>query len=282
MQKDKKNIIWLASYPKSGNTWFRVFLSNLLLDSKEPVSINQLEKTPIASARNIFDEITGLSSGELSFEETDLLRPDVYREYANSEDGLRFLKVHDAYTFLPDGKPMIPESVTKSAIFFIRNPLDVAVSFAHHSSSSTENMVKAMNNTNYAFCSKTDRIHNQLRQKLLTWSEHVESWTSNIPFPVLVLKYEEMLDNTYETFEKAVKFIGLEKNRQQIEKALEFSRFDVLKSQEEKEGFKEKAPDAEKFFRKGKSGSWKSELSGELAMEIQHNHAEVMKKYGYT
>ncbi|MBN2682313.1 MAG: sulfotransferase domain-containing protein [Bacteroidales bacterium] len=278
---DKKNIIWLASYPKSGNTWFRVFLSNLLLDSKEPVSINQLEKTPIASARNIFDEITGLSSGELNFDETDLLRPDVYREYANSEDGLRFLKIHDAYTFLTNGKPMIPESVTKSAIYFIRNPLDVAVSFAHHSNTTTVNMVKAMNNTNYAFCSKTDRIHNQLRQKLLTWSEHVESWTCKLPFPILVLKYEEMLNNTYETFEKAVKFIGLEKSKEQIKKAIEFSSFDVLKAMEQKEGFKEKAPDSESFFRKGKEGSWKLELSADLAMELQQNQEKVMRKYGY-
>lgn len=278
---DKKNIIWLASYPKSGNTWFRVFLSNLLTDSFEPVSINQLEKTPIASARNIFDEITGLSSGELSFEETDSLRPEVYKEYANSEDGMRFLKIHDAYTFLLNGKAIIPDSVTISAIYFIRNPLDVVVSFAHHSNSTNANMVKAMNNPKYAFCSKTDRIHNQLRQKLLTWSQHVESWTGDLPFPVFVMRYEDMLNNTFETFEKAVKFLKLDKTSEQINRALEFSKFDVLKSQEKKDGFKEKAPDAGKFFRKGKAGSWKSELSNNLADEIRANHLEIMKKYNY-
>lgn len=278
---DKKNIIWLASYPKSGNTWFRVFLSNLLSGSDEPVSINQLEKTPIASARNIFDEITGLSSGELSFEETDLLRPDVYKELANADDSLKFLKIHDAYTILSNGKTLVPENVTKAAIYFVRNPLDVAVSFAHHSNATVDNMVKAMNNSNYAFCSKTDRIHNQLRQKLLTWSEHVTSWTENLPFPVLVLRYEDMLENTFESFSKAVNFIGLEKTADEIKKAIKFSSFEILKSMEEKEGFKEKAPDAKSFFRKGIAGSWKSELTEDLANELIQNHKIIMQKYRY-
>src|SRR6056297_2434972 len=78
-----KNTIWLASYPKSGNTWFRVFLSNLFSETPEPADINSLHETPIASARQPFDEATGLPSSDLTFEEVDHLRPEVYRFQAN-------------------------------------------------------------------------------------------------------------------------------------------------------------------------------------------------------
>ena len=65
----ERNIIWLASYPKSGNTWFRVFLTNLLSDSDTPANINDLTETSISSSRKLFDDYTGLSSADLTFEE---------------------------------------------------------------------------------------------------------------------------------------------------------------------------------------------------------------------
>ena len=66
---DLKKIVWLASYPKSGNTWFRVFLSNLLSKANQPVDINNLFAAPIASNRQLFDEATGLSSSDLTADE---------------------------------------------------------------------------------------------------------------------------------------------------------------------------------------------------------------------
>ena len=81
-----KKIIWLASYPKSGNTWFRVFLSNLLSHSDKPADINNLYATPIASNRELFDEATGISSSELTLDEIDNLRPLVYEFYARTAE----------------------------------------------------------------------------------------------------------------------------------------------------------------------------------------------------
>lgn len=278
---DNKKIIWLASYPKSGNTWFRVFLTNLLRDSDTPASINELESTPIASARNIFDDIAGVPASELTSDEIDLIRPEIYKKIAEDSDELIYQKIHDAYTFLPDGNSLIPDSATKAAIYFVRNPLDVAVSFAHHSCVSFDNMIKSMNDRHYAFCSKTDRLHNQLRQKLLTWSEHISSWTELPEFPVHIMKYEDMISDTYGTFSSAVKFIGLKKSKIQIEKAIRFSSFEILKEQEEQFGFKEKAPDSKSFFRKGKTESWKEELNEKQIKTIISNHKKMMKKYGY-
>jgi len=274
-------IIWLASYPKSGNTWFRVYLSNLLRDTEEPVSINKLDRTPIASARNMFDEATGLSSAELTNDEIDNLRPDVYQSLSDEAKDYLYFKIHDAYTKLDDGRNLIPTTATKAAIYFVRNPLDVATSFAHHSNLPYDKMIAAMGNSDYAFCSKSDKLHNQLRQKLLTWSGHVESWTTPKPFPVHVMKYEEMKTNTFETFKKVTRFLGLRHTDEQILKALNFSSFEVLAEQEKKEGFKEKSQDAKYFFRKGLIGSWKEELENDLVKKIISDNEDVMKKYGY-
>ncbi|KAB2870631.1 MAG: sulfotransferase domain-containing protein, partial [Bacteroidales bacterium] len=94
---DLRKIVWLASYPKSGNTWFRVFLSNLLSESDQPADINNLYATPIASSRELFDEATGLSSAELTLDEIDILRPGVYSYAARNSKEILFQKVHDAW-----------------------------------------------------------------------------------------------------------------------------------------------------------------------------------------
>ncbi|HVU23800.1 MAG TPA: sulfotransferase domain-containing protein, partial [Opitutus sp.] len=126
-----KGIVWLASYPKSGNTWFRTFLTNFLRDGDAPAAINELAGGPIASARIHFDEAVGYDSGEMTYDEIDALRPDVYRQWAREAQQTPFCKIHDAYTFLPDGRPLSPPDATECALYFVRNPLDVAVSFAH-------------------------------------------------------------------------------------------------------------------------------------------------------
>ena len=77
---DLHNIVWLASYPKSGNTWFRAFLTALLNPGSSDIDINNLYQTTIASSRQLFDEMTGISSADLSQSEIDRLRPLVYRE----------------------------------------------------------------------------------------------------------------------------------------------------------------------------------------------------------
>lgn len=276
-----KNIIWLASYPKSGNTWFRVFLTNLLRDCDEPADINDLERTPIASARNLFDDLAGVPASDLSFDEIDSLRPDVYMKIAQDAKEPVYQKVHDAYIYIPHGRPLIPPEATRCAVYFVRNPLDVAVSFAHHTALSYDAMIKAMVNPDYSFCSKPGRLHNQLRQKLLSWSGHIRSWTEQNDFPVHIMKYEDMLADTFSVFKDAVYFIGLEKSDEQIRKAIRFSSFEELKKQEEQEGFNEKAPNAESFFRKGISGSWKEELTAQQIGQIVRDHGEMMERYGY-
>lgn len=279
--QDYKRIIWLASYPKSGNTWFRAFLANLLRKTDKPADINELEGGPIASSRQLFDEATGLSSSDLTPEEIENLRPFVYQYIARNSSEIVFHKIHDAYTLTSEGLPIVPADATKGAIYFIRNPLDVAVSFAYHSNMSFEAITEAMNNIDYAFCSKTSRLHMQLRQKLLSWSGHYLSWTEQSHFPVLLMKYEDMLQSPYEIFSKAVEFCGLQFTEEEINAAIQKSSFKELQKQEKEKGFREKSPDSQTFFRKGKADIWKEELPASLAEQIRNDHRYVMAKLGY-
>lgn len=277
-----KGIVWLASYPKSGNTWFRTFLANFQSERDQPADINALGGAPIASARGPFDEALGYDSGELTFDEIDALRPEVYRQIAREAKEPLYCKVHDAYTFLPDGRPLIPPEATAGALYFVRNPLDVAVSFAHHSAAkSIDRLITALGDEQNAFCESSASEPNQLRQKLLSWSAHVLSWVDAPGIRVHVMRYEDMKRAPEETFGRAVRFLRLPEDRGRLEKAIAFSRFEELQAQEERTGFREKVPRAKSFFRKGEVGSWREALSPEQAQRVIAAHATVMRRFGY-
>jgi aryl sulfotransferase len=111
--------IWLASYPKSGSTWFRMLVANLSAQDSKPVDINDLpERGNIASARGPFDHLLLIDSGLLTHDEIDCLRPRVYEqlaqgaaddEYDSREKTVpvRFVKTHDAYSLTPNGESLV-------------------------------------------------------------------------------------------------------------------------------------------------------------------------------
>lgn len=278
---DKRKIVWLASYPKSGNTWFRAFLTALLNPWNKDIDINNLHPTTIASSRQLFDEMTGVSSAELTPDEIDRLRPEVYRQNALESNEMIYHKIHDGWIRLPGGEPLIPADVTHSVVYMIRNPLDVLVSFSHHLNVGIDKTLAIMNNPGYTFCNKSDRLHNQLRQHLLTWSSHVKSWVDDSGLPLIVIRYEDMSDSSLETFAKAVSFIGLEYKDAEISAALDQCTFTRLKQQEQEKGFSEKSPGSSNFFRNGKVGDWENVLTAEQVKSIADAHGEVMCRFGY-
>lgn len=281
MIKSGKNIIWLASYPKSGNTWLRVLISNLMSESNEPVNINDIKRTPIASSRSIFDSIAGANSSDLSNQEIENLRPEVFHQLAENSNEQLFLKVHDAWKLTTNGKPMFPEDVSGGVIYIIRNPLDVAVSFGFHSSIKPEKMLENLNNKSYAISGGKLKLKDQLQQILSSWSSHVKRWTVDSKLPCFVIRYEDMLDKPLSTFKGVVDFIGMDYSDQEIKTALEFSNFNILKEQEENAGFKEKPITANAFFRKGAYNQWKEHFSRETAIEFYSLNKEMMDQYGY-
>ncbi len=275
------NIFWLASYPKSGNTWMRVLLTNYLRNTDTPADINSLDAGPIASARQIFDDNVGVEASDLTQDEIERYRPYVYEKISDEATEPLFLKVHDAYTETCEGKPIISKKATAGVLYLVRNPLDVSVSFAHHGASSIEKTVEKMGDPAYAFVDNPKRLHNQLRQRLLCWSGHVRSWVHEPDLPVMIVRYEDMVADTISTFTEVIRFCGLDDNPQRIARAVEFSGFRQLQSQEKEHGFGEKMPLAKSFFRSGSTGSWSSELNAELVTQLLSDHSEVMTELNY-
>jgi len=277
-----KAIVWLASYPKSGNTWFRTFLTNFLSNGDQPADINRLKGGPIASGRQPFDEAVGYDSGEMTYEEIDHLRPEVYLYQAQHAKETQYCKVHDAYTFLPDGRALIPAEATACALYFIRNPLDVAVSFAHHGGHDHfERTIKQMgsNENSFGEVDATEKL--QLRQKLLSWSNHAQSWIDAPGIRVLPIRYEDMKLDGQKTFGDAIRFADLPNDAGRIAKAIRFSDFKEVKKQEEATGFGERSSRAKSFFRQGETGSWRDSLTPEQAAKIISDHSEMMHRFGY-
>lgn len=277
-----KRIVWLASYPKSGNTWFRAFLANFLRDPDVPVNINQIQTGPIASARMPLDTALGYDSSDLTFEEIDSLRREHFLACGEEEGAPLFFKVHDAYTCTSAGQPLFPPEVSLAVIYLVRNPLDVCVSFAHHCGRSEyDRVIKSMSRPEHAMAGNVRRHNDQLRQRMLSWSGHVASWRDAAGHRVKILRYEDMKQNTLQTFTEAIGFLGLPTDERRVKKALEFSSFEELSRQEEKNGFRERVHAERKFFRKGVVGDAQRTLSESQKATIRTDHESMMRQMNY-
>ena len=130
----------------------------------EPVDINNLQTGPIASARDLFDEEVGVEASDLTMEEIDALRPALFVDYACNLETLEFIKVHDAFTYTRSNVPLFPSEVTRATIYILRNPLDIAISYADHNHVSIDESIQFMNDHRHAFLENPNRVSNQLRQ----------------------------------------------------------------------------------------------------------------------
>lgn len=280
MSESMKGIYWLASYPKSGNTWFRSFLYNLQINGDAPADINDIETGEIASGRAWLDEVLGFDTAELSADEIERLRPAVY-EWSRHSEEVGYHKIHDAYTLTTDGQPLVSQAGTLGALYIIRNPLDVAPSAAHHWNVSLDDAIERMGNADMKLAASRKGLSSQVRQRLLSWSQHVLSWVDAPDLSCHVMRYEDMQRQPQEAFSAAARFLRLPDDAASIDKAIQFSRFEVLAQQEAEKGFKERPTHAARFFRQGKSGGWREKLTPSQVDRIVTAHSEVMQRFGY-
>jgi len=281
MNHHKKNIIWLVSYPKSGNTWIRLFFENLVANKSDPVLINQLQYSPSAGNLRILEDHIGIYISDLTNEEIQNLRPEVYNSISSHSEEVAFLKVHDAMTKCPNGLELFPIDITKAVIYIIRNPLDIAVSYSFHNSCSIPSTIEKMLDERRFICSSINRIQTQCRQFLSSWSNHVDSWTTNQKLPTMVVRYEDLKNNPLKNFRRIVEFTQIQAEESKIKKAIKFSEFSFLKKQEERYGFKERPLNAIRFFREGQINSWRKHLNEELKCSLVNKNSIQMKKYNY-
>lgn len=272
-----RNILWLASYPKSGNTWLRLFLFNYLFDPEKPAPINQAYRVGPSDAVATLYRKVAKGDVDLSVARTSLkLRNQVIRAHSSNGADVNFMKTHNS-NMEAHGRRLIPPNLTRGAIYIIRNPFDMAVSFAHHYNSDMDDVAKAIGNPAHIVSPDPSVVH----QFIGNWSDHVRSWTENASFDCHVLRYEDMADDPETAFGGALRFLGAPDEGEKLRKAIRFSNFDEAKKQEREFGFVERSLGSTKFFRSGRVGEGREVLPSSAIDRIISEHGDVMEKHGY-
>lgn len=275
-------LFWLASYPKSGNTWFRAFVGNLNGECDVPTSINDLSSTPMASSRNWIDAVLGFDTADLDRREIEQLRPVAYGFASDQLRGFSYHKIHDACHRVDGGQWLINAQATAGALYLIRNPLDVAISYAHHETCSIDAAIAMMEDPEHRMAlDDSSRLKPQVEQRLLTWSDHVLSWVDNPDIPIHVIRYEDMKTDSHRVFSAAARFLRLPVDPDRVEHALASSSFERLQAQEDETPFRERNPRSPRFFRKGVAGDWQATLTGAQIDRVVETHGAVMSRFGY-
>ena len=128
----KRSIVWLASYPKSGNTWVRLFVANYIVNRPDPLPINQIHKFGIGdSIAAMYSKVAGRAIGVNEVALSLQLRDRVLAGVVANNADINLVKTHNRRA-VAHGVQMIPEKFTRSAIYVMRNPLDMVLSFARH------------------------------------------------------------------------------------------------------------------------------------------------------
>ncbi|MEJ8568995.1 sulfotransferase domain-containing protein [Elongatibacter sediminis] len=274
------NIVWLASYPKSGNTWLRAFIYNLIEDPPRPGAIADLPSYfEDESKPRWYQPHAGEGGFEsLSFDDAMALRPQVHQDIADSRlRGSVFTKTHNMFGQF-GGASLHNIAVMAGAIYVVRNPLDVVLSVADHFGLGIDEAIDFMASEETGTPTNPENVAGYMG----SWSTHVASWTVQPHPSIVVVRYEDMQDKPAKAFGSIARLLGMDRDRKRVRKAIQYSSFRVLKKQEREGGFVEKSPNSKAFFRKGVKNQWVEQLSDEQVARIVDRHREQMLRFNYV
>ena len=271
-------IIWIASYPKSGNTWLRAFLSAYLYGNNNKFDFSLLKKIPKFPHKKLFDGIVDIESfKKKKFEIVKYFI--VAQQKLNLDNSIKLLKTHNAYVSYKNNW-FSDEKNTKAYIYLVRDPRSVVLSLSSYQKVSVERATDLMLNQGVYGSDDEDDLMIDIRS---SWKINYQSWKKKKDYNGIVVKFEDLIDNTEVEFEKILFFlkkiikINIDKNK--ILKSVNACQFLKLSKMEDAHGFDEAAKN--KFFRKGKKDSWKNELSKDLRKKIEENLEDEMNELGY-
>ena len=278
-------IVWIASFPKSGNTWLRMFLKSYFLRENETFSLKN-SKNDSFTVKNFPNEKM-LDEFKIDYTKFENIAKNwnSLQAYINLNNQTNFLKTHSAMCTIGPYQFTNAE-YTKGAIYLIRDPRDVLVSYSHHLGldyEKTYNLISAKYHFEYPNSKIKDGI--QYKRALIgNWADHYNSWKNYKFTKILVIKYEDMISNKYNTFLKILEYLkkidSFKIDEHRIENALKQTEFNELKNLEKKFGFNEKQKGSF-FFRVGKMNEWKKHLSKDIVNKIEKNFEKEMKELGY-
>lgn len=272
-----KTIVWLASYPKSGNTWTRVFLANYLLTPDSPVPINQIRRFAIAdSSAELYGKLAPTGFNPADPVAHLRLRDRVLRAIAGNGADMNFVKSHNINGTV-FGTELIVRRFTRAAVYIVRNPLDVAISYARHFGMTPARACQSISRPGNTTAGGAANV----KQFLGSWAEHVLSWTRTADFPVHVMRYEDMKADPHGCFRSLLGQLGIPVDHERLDRAVSFSSFEELQRQETADGFVEASKNAERFFHSGTTGQWQGVLTEDDIATVRGANEAAMRTYGY-
>jgi hypothetical protein len=244
-----------------------------LRDPPESYDINRITAFSMGdSSVRWFRPFIGREPGDWSFEEVGSVRRKAQETMTQAYPDSVFIKTHNALVTDPYSGPLIRLELTAGAIYIIRNPLDVAISYSHHLDKTIDETIDILNNPDVTLNTTI-----QVYQVIRTWSEHVATWTARPHQGLHVIRYEDMLSEPERTFGGVVHFLGLKPPRKRLLRAIKRCRFEELRKQEDAHGFKEIVR-GKRFFREGRAGQWRDVLTIDRIVQA---HRPTMRRFGY-
>ena len=270
--------IFLASYPKSGNTWLRSIIGNFYNFEKE-FSLNDLKSIPLLSIKKHFNEFQNkvyINNNELHFDWVSQNIIKCQKILNNKLNHLNIFKTHSVRH-----KNFTNETVNAGFIYIVRDPRDIIVSLKNFSGKEIDKTIDE-----FLFSKSLMITTNGAQELLSTWELNVQSWLNYNSVPRLIIKYEDLKLNPKEIilnikeFLNKIHSLNINLRDQDIDKIVENTNFNNLKKLEDKNGFDE-ATIHSNFFRSGTSNQWKDVLTNTQINLIEKNLKSMMKYFNY-
>mgnify|MGYP006186992561 FL=1 len=279
-------IIWIASYPKSGNTWLRALLASYYFTNEGSFSLSLLDKIDAFPSDKFFKEYNDQFS---KVEDTSKYWLKE-QEKINKKNKITFLKTHSAICKI-NGNSFTNKENSIGAIYIVRDPRNVITSISNHYQISIEDAFQFMKDEKRGIINKKDGRYLGF-QAVWSWSINQKTWVENNLFPVLVIKYEDLLKETYNTFRKVIEFINKISNSSKIfnkskgKNLIKNTSFEKLQRMENDHGFAEamnkKGTNKKiKFFNLGQKNNYKNLLSQDLIIKMNEFYKEELIKFNY-
>ena len=279
-------IIWLASYPKSGNTLLRCMLGSLIyskifstdgkIDFKHKDLIPQFPKSEFFEDKNKdFINIKEISKHWISAQKR-----------INSNKLINFLKTHHLNCHV-DNDAFTNKENTAGVIYIVRDPRNVFTSLKYHYSFSDDETLETMFNKNWQITPLKYQDKKQIINLVGSWNENYNSWKNK---NTLIVKYEDLVFNKKEELIRIISFINqfikLDFTESQIDKCVESSSFTNMQKMENENLFNENIIDQKtnrrkKFFNLGKENNWEKILDDNISIKIQNKFELEMKELKY-
>lgn len=278
MLDDSERITWLASYPKSGNTWIRCLIQAYRCNGY--LDINDMHTGVGDSSACFTRAVSPLSLDDLGDRGQWLLRPAALLNALMAMKPPRMFKTHYANVTISGLPAFIPPELTQRAIYIVRDPRSVALSMSQFFNISMKKTVEQMSNKEFQVGEYDSGL--QVPQVISSWSNNIKSWVSQTIYPVHAVKYEDLMESPQRELRECLEFMGIEPDSERIERAVEAAQLSKIRKTESEQGFAEykHKPLEGQFFNEGGT-RWQTELAPRWIKQIEDDHGDMMRELGY-